>query len=91
MISIRLVKNEYRVYDKRKLVGTCRKFCCGIDFRPNYTKSMFSILAVRDMNNPKLKKCIEAIRSINIPSNGHFNFHPDRLKDLAKYEKNINS
>jgi len=33
-LIIKEVEGEKKVYRNGELVGTLRKFCCGIDFRP---------------------------------------------------------
>lgn len=94
MITIKFEKgehnfNEYRVYQKKKLVGTVRKFCCGIDFRikgkPN---ALFSIMPARSYKDTGLKESIEAILQMKIPKrNFHWNFNQKLLDDKEKLKE----
>ncbi len=82
---------EYRVYRDGINIGTVRRFCCGVDFRPNYSKGIFSILNVKGYFDKDLKKCIEAIASIYIPDcYFHYNFSIKTLNRLDEYEEKLN-
>lgn len=84
-ISIKNVKGEKRVYKGRKHVGTLRKFCCGIDFRPKHKpQALFSILKVK-YGTRELEKCVESLLSIDIPDKSfHWNFNYEIAKDDCK-------
>ena len=93
-MKIKEVNGEKRVYQNRKLVGSVRKFCCGIDFRPKGKNgALFSILGVK-FGEKKLEKCIESLLSINIPDKDfHWNFRYSIAKnkeELKDYEKRLN-
>lgn len=94
-VRINKVKGQYRVYYGRNLVGTLRKFCCGIDFRHNCRpNALFSILKVR-FGTPELTDCLKALLSIKIPisKSFHWNFEHDiAINDnkLNAYEKQLN-
>ena len=74
-LIIKEVEGEKKVYRNGELVGTLRKFCCGIDFRPHgKPDALFSILRVK-FGEPKLIKCVEALLSVEIPNKQfHWNF-----------------
>lgn len=86
-VVINIVNGERRVYFNQKLVGTLRKFCCGIDFRPKECPdALFSILSVR-FGDYRLMKCLEALCSIKIPNKSfHWNFSYKTAKNDCKME-----
>lgn len=84
-LIIKEVQGQKRVYNNRKLVGTLRKFCCGIDFRPQgKPDALFSILKVK-FGEPELIKCIEALLSVEIPNKQfHWNFSYETASNDCK-------
>ena len=89
-VVIKEVNSEKNVYIDQKLVGTVRKFCCGIDFRPEKRpKALFSILRVK-YGDSKLTKCLEVLSTLDIPNKPfHLNFSYDTATDdkkLADYK-----
>jgi hypothetical protein len=85
-LIIKEVEGEKRVYRGEKLVGTLRKFCCGIDFRPEgKPNALFSILKVK-FGDRKLVKCIEALLSVEIPNKSfHWNFSYETAKNDTEF------
>lgn len=93
-IIIKEVNGIKKVYKNKKLLGTVRKFCCGVDFRPKAKNCIFSILKVK-IDSKELIFCIDKISSLNIPDcYFHYNFNIDiansELK-LKKYQKSLNN
>ena len=93
MVIIKEVNKEKRVYQNRKLMGTLRKFCCGVDLRlKNNPDVLFSILGVK-FGDKKLEKCIEALLSIEIPNvELHQNFDYKTATDnnlIMEYQKSL--
>jgi hypothetical protein len=85
-LIIKEVQGQKRVYNNRKLVGTLRKFCCGIDFRPHgKPNALFSILRVK-FGEQKLIKCVEALLTVEIPNKKfHWNFSYGTASNDCKF------
>ncbi len=84
-MAIRIKDNQ--VYDNDDLVGTHRKWCCGVDFHPlGKPNALFSVLVKkRNPNSWDFKRSVKAILSINIPDKPfHWNFNPETAKDKTK-------
>ncbi len=89
------IKHETRVYHSGKRVGIVRKFCCGVDFRPDgHKNALFSIMMVKP-DSEELRDCIRALVTIQIPERTfHWNFHHETAlseKKLKKYEQELNN
>lgn len=77
------IKNDIAFKDGKE-IGTIRKFCCGIDFRPKgKPNALFSILKAR--NDEKLKICISALSEIKVPKKRfHWNFNHEIATNEAR-------
>lgn len=96
------VKKEIRieetgnVYLGTKIVGTLRKFCCGIDYRhKSIPNGLFSILKVEksiNNNNLELIKSLEVLSRLKpTKQRFHYNFSISLLKDAERLENYIKS
>jgi len=85
-IVIKLEEGKRIVYKDKKLAGTLRHFCCGIDFRPiGNQKVLISIMRVR-LGSKELKKCLESLLSFELPNKGmHVNFNYDTATNEEKF------
>lgn len=84
-LIIKKVKSENRVYLNRKLVGTVRNFCCGVDLRiKDKPGVLFSILKVK-LGSNELSYCVEKLLSCTIPNKSfHWNFNYETAKNDCK-------
>lgn len=66
------------VHDEQGRIGILRNFCCGVDFKPDGSQALFSILHLK--NEPKdyqkIIDCIQEILQLPLDSlTGHYNWH----------------
>lgn len=90
------ITKDHSIIVDGQIKGRLTRYCCGMDLRLNdRPDALFSILGVRSFSDSKLKTCVKAILSIQIPEKKsfHWNFKVDIAKNkeaLKAYELHLN-
>lgn len=66
------------VCDEKNEIGRLRDWCCGVDFKPEGSRSLFSILHLKNspQDHQKIIDCIEEILQLPLDKlKGHYNWH----------------